>query len=155
MKITYMFSGPVLRTWYGAGCQLLETIGKVLWQGHLSSQPGRNNQGLGVEREYISLPCGDEFQSLLACARFKLATHRDETLSILFLTPGVICLLEDCLPRGKRGNERSLWDGLNRIQGVKSQYQREKCADMERELGAHYKAPCTGRAGNIQFKGEI
>ena len=86
-------------TQYGVGCQLMKAIGKVLWQSHLSSKPGRNHQGLEVGRGHISLPRSDEFQSLLACARFKLATHRDETLSIPLLMPGTICSLEGWLPR--------------------------------------------------------
>lgn len=126
MKIIYVFSRSFLLTWYGASCQLIMTTGKVLWQGHLSSKPGRNHQGLEVGWRHISLPCSDEFQSLLACARFKLATHRDETLSILLLMPGVICSLEDWLPRWKQGNGWSLWDGLSRIKGTKG-----KCPDRE------------------------
>lgn len=132
MKIMYMFSRSFLMTWYGASCQLIETKGKALWQGHLSFKPGRNHQGLEIGKEYISLPCSDEFQSLLACARFKLATHRDEMLSIPLLMPGMICSLKDCLPRWKRGNEQLLWDGLNRIKGMKDKYPvREMCRHRE------------------------
>lgn len=62
-------------------------------------QTGQNRPGPGGWAGVSFLPCGNEFQSLLACARFKLATHGDETLSIPLLMPGGICFLEDWLPR--------------------------------------------------------
>lgn len=87
------------------------------WQGQFggrdtdSSKAGSNYLTLG-RGEHTTLPRSDEFQSLLACAGVRLATHRDEMRSIPLLMPEVICSLEDWLPRWKPGNRWSVWDGI-------------------------------------------
>lgn len=108
------------------GNQLLEGVrewmhsGAFLWPalkwaihsekrlGRCIPEAGRSSMASGWGGEGTLLyPCRDESQSRLPCARFKLATHRDETRSIPFLKPGVICPLEDRLPRWKQGDGHS------------------------------------------------
>lgn len=60
---------------------------------------GREGRTRKRGRVHTAFPCSDESESRLPCARFKLATHGDERHSIPLLMPGVICPLEDWLPR--------------------------------------------------------
>ena len=104
-------------------------------------QARQQQGGLGVGGGHISLPRSHEFQSLLTCARFKLATHRDETFSIPLFMAGVFCPLEAWLPRWKWRNGWSVWVGLNGIKGMKGQGPARAMCSHVRELRVPHEAP--------------
>lgn len=101
-----------VRKWMPSGAFLWPALKSAVCSekrmGRCLPEAGRNSVASGWGWEGKPLyPCRDESQSWLPCARFKLATHRDETGSIPFLMPGVICPLEDPLPRWKQGDSHS------------------------------------------------